>query len=345
MAEAIRTAFDRNAQAVLLVGTDVPELRKYHVEAAFEALTTCDLVLGPSIDGGYWLVGCCRPLDIFSNIQWSTATVLEQTLAAARRSKLTIRLLEPLNDIDTEDDLNRWQPHRPWRRPYLSIIIPTVNEARWIEQTVSRVRSPDTEILVADGGSRDRTRALARQAGATVLPTARGRALQQNQAASLAQGLVLLFLHADTRLPADFGTHIFEMLMDPDRVAGAFRFKTDLEHWAMRVVEQCAHIRAKLFHLPYGDQALFMRKKTFDQIGGFPQAPVAEDLLLVRNLAKMGAIGIAPAAAVTSGRRWRNKGIWRTTAINYLIAGGILLGLSPGRLAFLYRREAGIGES
>jgi uncharacterized protein len=321
-----------------LLGTDVPRMTVRHLAMAFDALAGHDLVLGPTRDGGYWLVGCRRPAAVFQGIAWGTSAVLEQTRASAERQGLSLSLLPPLNDIDTVADLEAWRPGYKWARPFLTVVIPALNEAAGIAQAVERLRAPDIEVIVADGGSRDGTARLARQAGATVIETQPGRAWQQNEGARHAGGRVLLFLHADTRLPDDFGAQVFELLMDPGTVLGAFQFKTDWDHWAMRWIERAAYVRSAHLHRPYGDQGLFLRKTVFAKVGGFPLVPIAEDLYLVRRLARMGRIALAPGTAVTSGRRWRRVGIGRTTLINALIAGGCMLGVDPRRLARLYYR-------
>lgn len=337
MQAALHRALAQGVRQVVLLGTDVPQMTAEHIRAAFEALAAHDLVLGPSRDGGYWLVGCRRPVDVFRNVAWGTSQVLAQTLAAARTQGLSVAQLEPLNDMDTPEDLALWQPQRDWRRPYLTVVIPALNEAGDIEDTIARIRSRDAQILVVDGGSQDDTALRARRAGAQVLTCGPGRARQQNCGAGQARGRVLLFVHADTRLPADYISQIFEVLMDSRTVLGAFRFKTDFDHWSMRLIEKTVHIRSMLFHLPYGDQALFMRRRQFAQVGGFPSTPVAEDLFLVRRMARLGRIGHAPGAAITSGRLWRRAGVWRTTLINYLIAAGCMLGVNPDRLALMYK--------
>jgi hypothetical protein len=339
MQRVLGQALAQGARRVVLVGTDVPGLTPAHAAMAFEALATHDLVLGPSTDGGYWLVGCRRPAEVFSGMAWGSDRVLAQTLDAAQCNGLSTALLPELADIDSEVDLRAWQPLDQWRRPYLSVVIPTLNEADRIVDTVSRLRAVDIETIVADGGSRDGTPALARRAGARVVEAPRGRASQQNAGARYATGRVLLFLHADTRLPEDFGRQLFELLMDPALSLGAFRFATDWDHRAMRWIERAVHLRATLLAMPYGDQAFFMRRAMFDRVGGFPEVAVAEDLLLARRMARLGRIAIAPGAAITSSRRWRAQGIWRTTLINYLIAGGCLLGVDANRLAPLYKKK------
>jgi hypothetical protein len=245
-------------------------------------------------------------------------------------------LLDPLNDIDTPDDFKAWQPRQDWQGPYLSVVLPVLNEAERIEKTIGQVQSLHTQVIVVDGGSQDRTVELARKHGAKVVSCPPGRAAQQNLGASHATGRVLLFLHADTRLPPEFEAQLFEILLDPKVVLGAFRFKTDMQAPGMRLIENAANFRSTRFRLPYGDQGFFMRRRDFLRIGGFPNVPIAEDLLLARRLARIGRIETAPGHAVTSARRWRSLGIVRTTLINYLIAGGCLLGIDPARLASLY---------
>jgi len=276
-------------------------------------------------------------VNVFQGIPWGRPEVMARTVEQARRQRLTVAQLEPLNDIDTEADLAAWQPDGDWRKPYLTVVIPALDEAGTIEAAIHRLHTPDCEIIVADGGSRDNTVSLARSAGARVIAAPRGRALQQNSAARQASGQVLLFVHADTVLPRDYVFQVFETLMPSGVAAGAFRFKTDFDHWSMRLIEKTVRIRSTLFQLPYGDQALFMSKKIFERIGGFPLVPIAEDLYLVKRLARLGRIAQARAAAVTSARRWRTLGVWRTTLINYIIAAGCLSGIGPRHLAPLYR--------
>jgi uncharacterized protein len=338
MVNALTAAFDRGGRPVVLVGTDIPGMTAGHLRTAFEALERHDVVLGPSRDGGYWLIGMRRPLDLFQGMAWGRSDVLARTLDQAARQGLTVFQLEPLNDVDTEADLAAWQPDGDWRHPYLTVVIPTLNEAGTIEAVIRRARTADSRVIVADGGSSDGTADLARAAGAEVIVAPRGRAVQQNAAARLAAGPVLLFLHADTLLPPDYPAQVFETLLPAGVAAGAFRFKTDWNRRGMRLIEKTVRIRSTLMQMPYGDQALFMPKATFEEVGGFPRVPIAEDLLLVRRLGRLGRIGQARGSAVTSGRRWRTLGVWRATVVNYLIAGGCLLGMDPRYLAPLYRK-------
>ncbi len=339
MHNAFIDAFRQGCRWVVLLGTDIPELKRDHLRQAFTALKDKDLVVGPSTDGGYWLMGLRKPLDLFRGVEWGTGKVLEQTLALAKEKGLTVYQLDPLRDLDTVEDLRQWRPETATPRPYLSVIVPTLNEAKHIEETIERARNEDVELIVVDGGSTDDTVVKATGAGAQVVTSPPGRAEQQNRGAAVARGRVLLFLHADTLLPKGYVSHIFETLLDPKTAVGAFRFKTDMDHWMMKVVELLTNLRARALKIAYGDQALFVRKALFESVGKFPDVPIAEDLFLVRRLAKKGKVRLVPADVITSARRWQTLGVIRTSLINVVIATACILGVSPHRFVFLYRNE------
>jgi len=337
MQAAFLDAFQRGAARVVLLGTDIPQLRTDHLEQSFDALAENDLVIGPSTDGGYWLIGLNHPVDLFEGIKWSTDAVFGQTLALAKEQGLRVKILSPLKDIDTAEDLKQVLPGWATKGPYVSVVIPALNEAVNIEATIKRAMHEDAEIIVVDGGSIDNTVEIASSAGVRVVAGPQGRAVQQNLGAKAATGRVLLFLHADTLLPTGYVNYIFEILMDRKTVAGAFRFKTNFDHPSMKVIELLTNIRSRYLKLPYGDQGLFIRKSVFESVGGFPEVPIAEDLLLLRRLSKYGRIRITPAHALTSARRWQTLGLFRTTLINQIILIGCWLGVSPGALASMYR--------
>ncbi|MCD4717973.1 MAG: TIGR04283 family arsenosugar biosynthesis glycosyltransferase, partial [Desulfobacterales bacterium] len=250
---------------------------------------------------------------------------------------LRVKQLDSLMDIDTEEDLKQLPPEWTSKRPYISIVIPALNEEANIETAIRSALNEDAEIIVVDGGSTDDTVARAIRAGARVETSSCGRARQQNRGASCASGKVLMFLHADTRLPGGYVKHVFEILMDTETVAGAFRFKTNLDNPLMKVIELMTNIRSQYFKMPYGDQGLFIRKLVFESVGGFPESPIAEDLFLVRRLSQKGRIRIAPVHVVTSARRWQTLGLFRTTLINQVILAGLCLGILPSTLSSLYR--------
>jgi hypothetical protein len=344
MAEAFRTAFDEGASRAVLVGCDSPDLGPESYEAAFEALDRYDVVVGPAVDGGYYLVGIRAAApdawrSSFAGIDWGTERVLAQTLARAQETGLSVALLAPLEDVDRPEDLAIWERHVSGQGPWLSVIIPTLEESGRLVDTLRALgNSNDVEVIVVDGGSEDATRAIARGHGARCFETPCGRAAQMNLGAAKAAGDTLLFLHADTRVPAGYLDDIRECLARPGAIAGAFRFATDLDTVSMRIVATSTAIRARFFQLPYGDQGLFLRKADFRRAGGFSAMPIMEDFDFVRRLRRLGRVEITHSAAVTRGDRWRRRGVWRTTARNALVVGLYWLGVSLTRLARIYRR-------
>lgn len=215
----------------------------------------------------------------------------------------------------------------------LSIIIPTLNEEEHLAATLARVPA-DVEVVVVDGGSRDATAAIARGHGAGLLVTEAGRGGQMNAGARAATGEILLFLHADTLLPPDFQVEVGRCLQDG--VAGAFRLQFSDAGPGLALVAWGANMRSRLWQQPYGDQALFMERRIFDGLGGFPEVALLEDLMLVRALRKQGRIVLSHQAVQSSARKWRRRGLLRTTLVNQLILAGFFFGLSPQFLAKIY---------
>lgn len=222
-----------------------------------------------------------------------------------------------------------------------SLIIPVLNEADFIQSSLQRLPlDHEVEILVVDGGSQDNTVALAQASGVKVLSSPqRGRANQMNWGAVNAIGEILIFLHADTRLPADCLLQIRSLLALPDVVAGAFRLKIEAQPMIYRWLEAAINLRSQLLSLPYGDQAIFLRADRFRAMGGFRDLPIMEDFEFIQRLKQEGKIAIATSAVITSPRRWQKLGILRTTLINQQIILGYALGISPQRLATWYRRS------
>ncbi len=337
MHRAFIEAFDRGDNRVLLLGTDISDLTSRTLTRAFDILAEKDLVLGPSTDGGYWLMGLKQPVDLFRDVLWGSEKVLKQTLSLAKHHTLEFELLPSLTDIDTEDDLKHCFHQYKGLSPYLSIVIPALNEADNITKAINSAKNPDSEIIIADGGSIDETVKRAVGLGVRVVESPRGRALQQNSGARTAQGQVLLFLHGDTQLPKGYESRVFEALMDKRTSVGAFRFKTDLDSPSMRFIELGANLRTRYLGRPYGDQGLFMRKSLFESVGGFPESPIAEDLLFLQKVPSRHSIRAIDAAVITSARRMKTFGPLRTWLINLLIVAGLALRISPNTLARLYR--------
>lgn len=231
------------------------------------------------------------------------------------------------------------QPETRRREGRISVVIPTLNEEAGLAACLAAVQPAEgVEIIVADGGSRDTTVAVARRAGAKVISAPKGRASQMNAGAQASQGDLLLFLHADTLLPLGWQSEVRRILAEPGTAAGAFTFRLDQRTAGLRFIELSVAWRCRLAAMPYGDQGLFLRRETFWAAGGFPDLPIMEDCELVRRLKKWGRIIVSPAAATTSARRWQRKGLLATTAFNSLVVVAFYLGYPPDLLRRLYDR-------
>jgi uncharacterized protein len=345
MARTFAEAFADGSQHVVIIGADCPSLTAATLTEAFGALAEAEIVLGPATDGGYYLVGLKRACPaLFQGIAWGTDRVLEQTLTMARRLSLRHRLLAERPDVDRPEDLPRWHAARR-EAATLAVIVPALNEARHLASTLQAVaQGHPEEIIVADGGSTDATRELARASGAIVVSAPRGRAQQMNAAAATASAARLLFLHADTLPPPGYREVLDRTLSRPEVAAGAFAFGVRDPLPFRRVLELAVAARCRWLRLPYGDQGLFLRRDLFEAIGGFPNWPILEDLEIVRRLAAHGRLTIAPAKVATSSRRWRARGLWRTVLIHQLILVGHACGVSPERLARLRSPNRGRGK-
>ena len=222
----------------------------------------------------------------------------------------------------------------------LSIIIPVLNEAAEIADTLTALaplRARGVETIVVDGGSRDRTVALARPLADTVIESARGRAVQMNAGAAAAKpGNVLLFLHADTRLPAEADRLVLDGLARSGRQWGRFDVRISGRHPLLRVVARLMNIRSRLTGVATGDQAIFVTRDLFDAVGGFPDIPLMEDVALSRALRRSGTPLCLRPRALTSGRRWEKEGVVRTIVLMWRLRFAYSLGAEPARLARRY---------
>ncbi len=221
----------------------------------------------------------------------------------------------------------------------ISIVIPVLNEANAIGDVLAQVgKACAVEVIVVDGGSHDETVTLAQSMGVKVISATAGRANQMNAGAAVATGEILLFLHADTRLPNEFATLVRQALQDPKTVAGAFELQIDAQMRGLRAIEAMVNLRSRLLSLPYGDQGIFLKSSIFRKLGGFPNLPIMEDFEFMRRLRTLGKVTIVPASVLTSGRRWQKLGVVKTTALNQMAIVAYLLGVSPHRILRWYRR-------
>ena len=219
----------------------------------------------------------------------------------------------------------------------ISVIIPTLNEAATIGETLRRLRSSGScEVIVVDGGSDDGTPELARPQADLVLSAGRGRATQMNVGARAASGQVLLFLHADTVLPPDFPALLENALRNPRVVGGRFDVRLDAEGWLFRLVETLMNLRSRLSRIATGDQAIFVRSRTFLELGGYREAELMEDLELSYRLKRRGELACLHERVVTSARRWQRDGIVRTIVLMWLLRFLYFIGVSPRYLKTFY---------
>src|SRR3990170_2610550 len=219
----------------------------------------------------------------------------------------------------------------------ISVILPVLNEEKTIGPTLAAVMALHPhEIIVVDGGSSDRTRPISVEAGAKVLMTGPGRARQMNRGALDATGDVLLFLHADTRLPASALRDIAAALNDARYVGGRFDVEMDSDRWLLKAVGFMISLRSRLSKVGTGDQAIFVRREILAELGGFPDMPLMEDIAFCRKLKRMGDVACLKSKVVTSARRWETDGVWRTIFRMWTLKMLYLAGVSPARLKRFY---------
>ena len=223
--------------------------------------------------------------------------------------------------------------------PALSIVVPCLNEGEEITRTLANVASARTggvEVIVADGGSDDDTVQRAAAAADRVIVAPRGRASQMNAGAALARGDVLLFLHADTRLPSAFDRAVLDGLARTGTHWGRFDVSIAGRHPLLGVVSAAMNLRSRVSGIATGDQALFVTRAAFEQVGGFPAIPLMEDIAISRVLRRLGRPLCLREVVTTSGRRWDEHGFARTVLLMWRLRFSYWLGANPVELAKRY---------
>jgi len=220
----------------------------------------------------------------------------------------------------------------------LSVIIPALNESAGIVRTLQSLQALRTwghEVIVVDGGSQDDTLRVCGPFVDRLLRSPRGRARQMNAGAVVASGNVFVFLHADTALPRSADRAI-RMVLHKGSRWGRFDVKLSGRRWLLRVVERAMNLRSRVTGICTGDQAIFVRRQAFEQIGGFPNIELMEDIALSRALRRVGRPARIKWKAETSSRRWEREGVARTIGRMWLLRLGYFLGADPARLARRY---------
>lgn len=222
----------------------------------------------------------------------------------------------------------------------LSIVMPVLDEAAGIVATLESLaplRARGAELIVVDGGSRDATVARAQAWADRVIDGPRGRARQMNAGAAVARAPTLLFLHADTRLPEGADRLIAQALGVAPLAWGRFDVVIEGRARMLRVVAAMMNLRSRLTGIATGDQAMFMTRAAFEKAGGFPDQPLMEDIELSARLRRLSAPVCLRERVVTSGRRWEQRGVWRTIVLMWRLRLLYALGVSADRLAPWYR--------
>lgn len=218
----------------------------------------------------------------------------------------------------------------------LSIVIPVLNEAGNIGEQLEKLQSlrqRGVEVIVVDGGSSDHTVEIATPLCDCVLRAPPGRATQMNAGAAVARGDGLLFLHADTMLPPQAEQLIAEALIEHDW--GRFDVAIEGHHWMLPVIAALMNLRSRLTGIATGDQAMFLRRDVFVQVGGFPEIALMEDIALSAILRRTRPACLR-TRVTTSGRRWEKNGVWRTILLMWCLRLAYFLGADPAALAVQY---------
>lgn len=227
---------------------------------------------------------------------------------------------------------------------WLSIVVPVLNEAATLPANLAHLqplRARGAEVIAVDGGSHDGSLEAARPFADSVLASPRGRAAQMNAGARVASGTVLLFLHADTRLPPDADGLIAAALEHGGSVWGRFDIRLSGNAPLLRVVEFCMNLRSRLTGIATGDQAIFVTRTAFEKVGGFPALALMEDIAFSARLKRESRPLCLRARVVASSRRWERAGAVRTILLMWRLRLAFFLGADPSELARRYYSRDG----
>lgn len=319
MYQAFEKVFSHGYTSCILMGTDIPEIRKEYIEKAFSVLDEKDVVFGRTGDGGYYLVGMKKPRrEVFGLDTYGHKNVFSETLRQLREQKITVGYTATLEDMDIPEDLKAYRNRLSkagrhfraetekyvWRKLRISIVIPTYNEEKTIRQLQEQLKplQKKCEILFVDGGSIDRTLQLI-DSSFRVLHTKKGRAEQMNAGAKASSGDVLFFLHCDSELPK-YPLEEIKRVMRKYR-AGCFGIAFHSYNFFMFTCRVISNHRIKDRKVMFGDQGIFIDRDLFFDIDMFPSIPIMEDYQFSLNLKKRKIkLGMTRKRIYTSERRF-----------------------------------------
>ncbi|MBQ3370044.1 MAG: TIGR04283 family arsenosugar biosynthesis glycosyltransferase [Mogibacterium sp.] len=354
MENAFADAFALGYENVILTGTDIPELKADSVNSAFEMLDSCDIVLGPTSDGGYYLIGMSSlHHEAFDVKLYGVSTVFEETTGSIRSSGFSVSIADEYSDIDDKEDIaglmERIRGDRsvagPDTRRFLmeniavSIIVPLYNEELTVNTMMDQLRpyKDEAEIIFVDGGSSDATLTLIGDEF-RVISCERGRGRQLNEGVAASCGDVLFFLHCDSVLPKGFLGEIKRCMMR--KPFGCFGVRFDSNNFFMLTNRIISNYRAALGGVAFGDQGMFIERKLFFDEGMFPEIPVMEDYEFSIRMKKRGyRPAMARRRILTSSRRY-GKGtvsIVKTEMLMFYLRMLYRMGEDPSRLKQRYK--------
>ena len=345
MGNALSEGFRQGAAQVMVIGSDIPELGEAEIAAAFSRLDTEPAVVGPSIDGGFYLFAATRQVGqqavrvLQADIPWSTPQVLASVHSLCRQQSLPLFPLPPKRDIDSYEDWIDYQAAIAAPEIAVSIIVPTLNEELYLADCLRSLEHPCCERIVVDGGSSDDTLQIAKQAGVRTLrcPVAnRGR--QLNAGAAVARGKILLFFHADSRMPAGGIASMLSAMQEPRLIGGGFDLGFFPPEPFYRFLAFGANLFCRMTRMIFGDCGMFLRSDRFWQLGGFPETAIMEDAALSTSMRRAGKIAILPEVVETSARKYANETKLQAMYRTMWAYAAYRLGVSPETIKAGYYR-------
>ncbi len=312
MDRAMQEVLQKGYEKCVLIGTDVPELEEKQLSKSFKELDECDVVLGPTKDGGYYLIGAKTPIpEAFEKIEYGNDGVAAATKLKLEQAGYQVAFADTLSDIDTPEDvreyskLNRGNKTGNYLKsnPKISVIIPIYNEETTIlDIQVELEKLKDCEIIFVDGGSTDNTQSMIDDKY-RVITSKKGRANQMNAGVKASGGDILFFLHCDSQLPEKPVSEIKEVMKEYNWGCFGIGFPYyNLELFVCRVV---SNHRIKDRKVVFGDQGIFINRELFFEIGMYPSIPIMEDYQLSLALKeRKEKIGVTKHRIITSPRRF-----------------------------------------
>lgn len=344
MYQAIAYVLGKGYDSCVLIGTDIPELKASDLEYALRLLDVNDVVFGPTVDGGYYLVGMKRPVrEVFEKKTYGTGNVLDQTVTPLKEMGLMVGYVRRLQDMDDREDITAYRGRMRvqkalqkthtgrylLKKQKISIIVPIYNEETTIENLQKQLfpLQGKCEIIFVDGGSTDATVSMINPAF-RILHSPKGRANQMNLGAKESTGDILFFLHSDSELPEKPLEEIREVIKDHE--AGCFGIAFHSRQFFMWTCRVISNHRIKDRKVMFGDQGIFIMRELFFEAGMFPNLPIMEDYQFSLTLKEMGVkLGIARHRIYTSDRRFPKKTIpqlkvmWKMNRLRKMYRDGV----------------------